>query len=109
MSSILTAFVFWLCLTFGLTYLVSRAEIANPLRIRLVAWQPWLALLLSCRACTSFWTAQAAAAATLGMAVGLGATVPWHAWLYLPPSAGIAAIGMIDLIAFTKHGGSDAE
>lgn len=109
MTVTITFLVLWLLLTFGMTYIATLAEIATPIRIRLVAWQPWLALLLSCRACTSFWTGQAAAAATMGILCGLGADFPWHAWLYLPPAFGICAVGAIDLIAFVRHGGnSDA-
>jgi hypothetical protein len=105
----ITAIISWALLTFGMTYLVTRAEILHPVRIRLVAWRPFLALLLSCRACTAFWTAQAATAATMAIACGLGEKLPWHAWLYLPPASGIAAIGLIDLIAYARHGGnSDA-
>lgn len=105
---ILGGLVLWICLTFGMTYLASRAEILEPLRLRVVAWKPWTALLLSCRACVGFWTGQAAAAATMGILCGLGTDLPWHSWLYLPPASGVAAVGVIDLIAFAKHGGTDA-
>jgi len=103
----LTAILAWACLTFGMTYLASAAEITEPIRIRLVAWQPILAILLACRACLSFWTGQAAAAALMGIGYGLGTTdLPWHAWLYLPPTGGVAAVGLIDLIAFAKRSGN---
>lgn len=101
---LLVAFVFWTALTWGLTYTASRAEITLPLRIRAVALIPALSLLLSCRACTAFWVGQAAAAATMGIAHGLGAVLPWHSWLYLPPTAGFVAIGVIDLLAFARGG-----
>ena len=99
----LTLLVAWTLMYFGLTYLITAAEITEPVRIRLVAWKPVLALLLACRSCTSFWTGQAAAAAVMGLAVGLGTNLPWHSWLYLPPVAGVAAVGLIDLIAFGKR------
>jgi hypothetical protein len=107
--TLLVGLVTWALVTFGMTYLATRAEITEPIRIRIVAFVPFMVLLLSCRACTAFWTGQAAAAATMGIAYGLGCTVPWHSWLYLPPTAGVAAIGLVDIIAFARHyGGGDA-
>jgi hypothetical protein len=38
------------------------------------------------------------------LACGFGADLPWHSWLYLPPTAGFAALGLIDLLAFVKGG-----
>jgi hypothetical protein len=102
--TLLVAFIFWTALTWGMTYIASRAEITEPIRVRAVALVPALALLLACRACTAFWASQAAAAVTMGIAAGLGSAFPWHAWLYLPPTAGIVAIGVIDLLAFTRGG-----
>jgi len=101
---LLVALITYGIMTFGLTYIVSRAEITEPLRVRIVAKLPVLALLFACRACLSFWTGQAAAAAVMGISCGLGSELPWHAWLYLPPAAGVAAIGLIDIIAFRRGG-----
>lgn len=102
--TLLVAVLAWVLVNWGFTYVATRAEITEPIRIRLVAAWPVLALLLSCRACTAFWTAQAAAAAVMGLACGFGADLPWHSWLYLPPTAGFAALGLIDLLAFVKGG-----
>lgn len=104
--TLFVAVLFWALLNWGFTYVVTRAEITEGVRIRIVARVPVAAWLLSCRACTSFWTAQAAAAVTMGIVLGLGGDLPWHSWLYLPPTAGFASLGLIDLLAFMK-GGSD--
>lgn len=100
---LLSAFLAWVCLTWGMTYLISSAEITDPIRVRLTAWKPILATLMTCRACTSAWTGQAAVAAVLGLLSGLSAPPPWHAWIYLPPTGGVAAVGLIDLLAFCKR------
>lgn len=101
---LLAAFGSWIFLFFGMTYLVSRAEIFEHPRVYIVAYIPVLAQLLACRACASFWTGQAATAAVMGVAAGFGTVPPWYSWLYLPPVGGIAAVGLIDLIAFARGG-----
>ena len=104
--NLLCAITLWLLLAFGMTYLASRAEIFEKLRIRICAFVPFMALLLSCRACTQFWTGQVAAAIVMGITIGLGGSFPWHAWLYLPPVGGVAAVGAVDLLAFARNYGS---
>jgi hypothetical protein len=99
--TLLTALLIWIFLTWGLTYTVSRAEILERPRVLVVMYFPLIASLISCRACTSFWTGQAAACTLMGI---MHALVPWHAWIYGPPIAGFCAIGLIDLLAFTKRG-----
>jgi len=102
--TLLALLVAWLLLTWGMTYIASQAEIAEGARKRLVALADPFADLLGCRTCISFWTGQAAAAALMGVAIGFGADLPWHAWIYLPPTAGVGAVGMVDL---TARGGTN--
>jgi len=81
--TLLVAIVAWALVTFGLTYLVTRAEITEPdphSRRRLRALT---ALLLSCRSCSLVLDRQAAAAATMGIACGLGCTPTVARVLYL--------------------------
>jgi hypothetical protein len=100
----------WLLLTWGLTYIVSRAEVTEPLRVWFVSRlplkiTPLAAYLLSCRICFGFWSGTAAAAAVMGVFSGIGGRFPWHLWLYLPIIAGVCSVGAIDLLAYTTRGG----
>lgn len=104
---ILVTFIFWVLLTSGVTYTVSESELLQGWRIRLVGWFPVLALLLTCRACVGFWVGQGTAAALIGMSYGLTSGPPWHTWLYLPPMAGFAAVGVVDILTYTRRHGAD--
>ncbi|MFH1609546.1 MAG: hypothetical protein ABID40_02835 [Candidatus Bipolaricaulota bacterium] len=81
----------WCLVTLGLTYGARTATLLAAPRLYLVAHVPWIAELLGCGWCTSWWTGMIAFAA-LFPASGLD-----PGWLAMAPAAGFAGTGLWDL------------
>ena len=94
----LAAFIVWMLLTMGLTYVASRASILNVPRSLLVLRFPLAADLLSCDQCTSFWAGQMAAAVILAHL-----RPDWYIWIYGPPVAGFCAVGLTWMLEKLAH------
>lgn len=84
----------WALITLGLTYMAREAKILSVPRAWLIFKRPFLATLLGCGECTSFWTGTAAAAILLPVLDD----VAWQAWCYLP-AAGLAGTGLFNLLS----------
>ena len=85
--------VAWALLVLGFTYLAGKASIFRvPRDYMVLKFKPWMASLLGCPWCTSFWTGMIAAAILLPVS-----PFPWWTWFYLP-ACGVAGIGLQEIV-----------